>query len=247
MKRSFRTFLSLGLSLTLSLPAFGQAPRPEPGKLHVFKGTGGVVLEHQLPEGFPDDVNPRLFATFTSPVPMATMVVLFRAVTDEWEKDSDERIKKGWGRYEHYVEMRLDPVTGKQRALLPIPKNGTTIAYYRIIGLDTAGGDVDTGDLQMRVDDEYDIELTDAEKELARELVIGQTGDVQDEIPRGWKCDGVISQIEPDGTLKPAGCGGAFPWWIPVVVGAGAAGAAISSGQDNPVSASRPAGPRRPQ
>lgn len=71
-----------------------------------------------------------------------------------------------------------------------------------------------------------------------------QVRDVQDEIPRGWKCDGVVSQIEPDGTLKPAGCGGAFPWWIPVVVGAGAAGAAITGGQDNPVSASRPAARR---
>ena len=102
---------------------------------------------------------------------------------------------------EYYVEM-LRQGDGSFWAMLPIPEANTSSVTYRIVARGNDGIESSTSSMTVPVSANCaSPSLTDEERRLARNLVIGQTLTEVSKL-RGFECEGVVNTVTVDGEMR---------------------------------------------
>jgi hypothetical protein len=208
-----------------------------------------VSVVHEAPLCLPDRCRaPRLLARVTSPERVDSVVVWFRA-----EGEGDE----------YYTLMRPSSANPDLYwGYLPIPLAGETdFVEYVIEATDASGAKLRSEVYRVDVSESCQVdELTDEEKRIAQNLVVGLTRAGQVQIPPGFRCAGIVSTLTASGDLMPNedcrrqraehGDDSACPvlWLKPTVIAVGAAGtgAILIESPKDPVRDLVPLSPARP-
>ena len=103
----------------------------------------------------------------------------------------------------YYVEMRSAGV-GKYWAALPRPEESTTTVEVQMAVRDAEGKETRAPLQKLPVTTSCSLTLTPEQNGFAQNLVVGETTLSQaGQVVAGFRCDGVISRIEANGSLKP--------------------------------------------
>ncbi|MGK2855997.1 MAG: hypothetical protein ACSLFQ_02195 [Thermoanaerobaculia bacterium] len=106
---------------------------------------------------------------------------------------------------DYYTTMRPsndDP--GRYWGYIPVPLEEVEYIVYHIEAVDSAGRRAGTDEFRVAVENGCEApELTDEEKRIARNLVIGFTKANQKAIPPGFRCGGIVALVNAQGDLMP--------------------------------------------
>ena len=103
----------------------------------------------------------------------------------------------------YYVEMRSAGL-GKYWAALPRPEESTTTVEVQMAVRDAEGKETRAPLQKLPVTTSCGLTLTPEQNGFAQNLVVGETMLTQaGQVVAGFRCDGVISRIEANGSLKP--------------------------------------------
>lgn len=103
----------------------------------------------------------------------------------------------------YYVEMRSAGL-GKYWAALPRPEEATTVVEVQMAVRDAEGKETRAPFQKLPVTTSCSLTLTPEQNGFAQNLVVGETTLSQaGQVVAGFRCDGVISRIEANGSLKP--------------------------------------------
>jgi hypothetical protein len=103
----------------------------------------------------------------------------------------------------YYVEMRSAGL-GKYWAALPRPEDATAVVEVQMAVRDAEGKETRAALQKLPVTTSCPLILTPEQDRFAQNLVVGETVRSQaGQVVEGFRCDGVISRIEANGSLKP--------------------------------------------
>lgn len=203
-----------------------------------------VTVSHEAPRCLPDRcVSPKLIARIVSPERVDSVILYFR----------------GQGEGDKYFTMMRpsNEAPDVYWGYLPVAKDGDIeFVEYFVEATDLTGMKSRSGVYKVEVTEGCEVdELTDEEKRIARNLVVGLTRSGQNPVPRGFRCAGIVASVTSSGDLMPNeecrkdraenGDDSLCPiiWLKPTAIVAGAAAAAVVLADDEPeepLSRSRP-------
>lgn len=106
---------------------------------------------------------------------------------------------------DYWVTMRpSDDNPGRYWGFLPVALSDVDYVDYRIEAIDEAGRRASTDTFRVEVSNGCaHTELTDEEKKIARNLVIGFTKPNQKAQPPGFRCGGIVALVNAQGDMMP--------------------------------------------
>jgi len=158
----------------------------------VLAGAQEITVSHEAPRCLPDRCeSPKLVAKITSPERVDSVTLYFRGdgTGDRYftmMRPSDESAELYWG-------------------YLPVAKDSDIdfVEYY-VEATDSSGVKSRSEIYKVPVSNECDVdEMTDEEKRIARNLVVGLTKSGQYPVPPGFRCAGIVASVTASGDLQP--------------------------------------------
>jgi hypothetical protein len=106
---------------------------------------------------------------------------------------------------DYWVTMRpSDDNPSRYWGFLPVALSDVDHVNYRIEAIDASGRRASTDAFKVEVRNGCEhTELTDEEKKIARNLVIGLTKADQKAIPPGFRCGGIVALVNAQGDMMP--------------------------------------------
>lgn len=106
---------------------------------------------------------------------------------------------------DYYTTMRpSDDDPGRYWGYLPVALDDIEYVNYHIEAIDASGRRAGTDSFKVEVRNGCEApELTDEEKRIARNLVIGYTKADQKAIPPGFRCGGIVALVNAQGEMMP--------------------------------------------
>jgi len=147
-----------------------------------------IKVAHDAPRCFPANGNGKVVAKVTSRNALASARIYFRSNAHAAEP-------------EYFLEMRRSGTD--VWAALPIPVVETTSIRYSIVVRDSEDQEARTAEQSISVRPECPLVLSEDEKRYAANLIVGMTAANQNSAPRGFACNGVVSQLTVGGNLVP--------------------------------------------
>lgn len=157
----------------------------------VTAGAQGSSVTHAPPECFPDRCKSmKIVAEVTGTERIDQVVLYFNA--DALSED-------------YYTTMRpSNGNAGSYWGYIPVALDGVDYVNYRIEAIDASGRRIGTDSFKVEVRNGCDVpELTEEEKRIARNLVIGYTKADQKAIPPGFRCGGIVALVNAQGEMRP--------------------------------------------
>lgn len=220
--------------VSLPAPCLGAQPSASKGK----------VYQESIP-CIPEEGNGKVLVRVSSPGGIGSVRIYFRYTGKAAEKDlvTESAVADEDKNPYSFLEMRQGQ-GGDYWAVLPKTEGRTTAVQYRIVSSDGENLKSSSDLFTVPVQKSCSAGLNEDEKKYATNLVIGLTIPEQSFVPKGFLCDGIVSQITVKGDLKPAECGRkvAAIWLAAAAAGLAGAGVVIGTGGGGtPVSPVRPA------
>ena len=103
---------------------------------------------------------------------------------------------------ESFLELRRTNAPNGFWAVLPVPAPGSTTVTYRIVLKDSDGRAASSDPADVPVTASCPATLTAEEVAYAKNLVVGQTGAMQNAVPMGFSCAGVVAFISSSGDMR---------------------------------------------
>jgi len=155
-------------------------------------GAQTVTVSHEAPRCLPDRcVSPKLIAKITSPERVDTVTVYFRG-----QAEGDR----------YFTMMRPSNESGEMYwGYLPVAKDDDIdfVEYY-VEATDWSGVKSRSDVYKVEVSNGCEVEeLTEEEKRIARNLVVGLTKSGQYPVPPGFRCAGIVASVTASGDLMP--------------------------------------------
>ncbi|MCM2316194.1 MAG: hypothetical protein NDJ92_13690 [Thermoanaerobaculia bacterium] len=154
-------------------------------------GAQGSSVTHTPPGCFPDRCRSmKIVAEVTGTERVDQVVLYFNA--DGLSED-------------YYTTMRpSNGNAGSYWGYIPVALEGVEKVNYRIEAIDASGRRVATEGFKVEVRTGCAApELTEEEKQIARNLVIGYTKPDQKAIPPGFRCGGIVALVNAQGEMMP--------------------------------------------
>ena len=106
---------------------------------------------------------------------------------------------------DYWVAMRpSDDNPGRYWGYIPVALQDVDFINYHIEAIDSSGRRAGTDMFKVEVRNGCETpELTDEEKRIARNIVIGYTKAGQKPIPPGFRCGGIVALVNAQGELMP--------------------------------------------
>lgn len=106
---------------------------------------------------------------------------------------------------DYWVTMRpSDDNASRYWGYLPVALSDVDHVNYRIEAIDASGRRASTDSFKVKVSNDCDApELTEEEKRIARNLVVGLTKADQKVVPTGFRCGGIVALVNAQGEMMP--------------------------------------------
>ena len=106
---------------------------------------------------------------------------------------------------DYWVTMRpSDDNPSRYWGYLPVALSDVDHVNYRIEAIDQSGRRASTDSFKVEVKNGCETpELTDEEKKIARNLVVGLTAPTQKAVPPGFRCGGIVALVAANGEMMP--------------------------------------------
>jgi hypothetical protein len=106
---------------------------------------------------------------------------------------------------DYWVAMRpSDDNPSRYWGFLPVALSDVDHVNYRIEAIDASGRSASTDTFKVEVKNGCEhVEMTDEEKRIARNLVIGLTKSDQKAAPPGFRCGGIVALVNAQGDMMP--------------------------------------------